>query len=219
LIQALAALNALRPRPEVLLLVRGGGSIEDLWAFNDEKLVRAVAASESPVICGVGHETDFTLSDFVADVRAPTPTAAAELATPVTVSDLRDIVNTLRAQLGALVAAWLAQRRSDGAAAANGLRYVSPWRRIQSDRQRLDDFSRRVLMAQSHQLALQLGELNGWRQRLQALSPTEVIGRGYAIVTRRVDGALVRKVEQAHGGIHVRVSDGGFDAEVVGKPG
>jgi exodeoxyribonuclease VII large subunit len=199
----------------VILLVRGGGSIEDLWAFNDPGVVRAVAGSDVPVICGVGHETDFTLSDFAADLRAPTPTAAAELATQTTAADLRQKVQALALELGTSLLGTLDHRREETTAAAGALRYFSPTRRIQSDRQRLDEFGRRVHAAQSHRLALLTSDLDGWRKRLAALSPQEVLNRGYAVVTRRSDGALVRMVGQAHDGIHVRVSDGSFDAEVV----
>jgi exodeoxyribonuclease VII large subunit len=214
LVQALLHLNELSPRPDVILLVRGGGSIEDLWAFNDPLVVRAVAASEAPLISGVGHETDFTLSDFAADLRAPTPTAAAELATLLTSADLLDQLREIGARLTRACTAALELRARELSDAAAELRYRSPERRIQIDRQRLDDFSRRVRAAQAHRLTLQIGELEGWRRRLLALSPLNVLNRGYAVVTRRADGAVIRRVSQASGGIHVRVSDGGFDADV-----
>jgi exodeoxyribonuclease VII large subunit len=218
LIEAMRKLNGLTPRPEVILLVRGGGSIEDLWAFNHPEVVRAVAASEAPLICGVGHETDFTLADLAADLRAPTPTAAAELATPITEAELREKVTTAGARLRDAFRAMLEANRDHIAGAAKELRYYSPERRMQTDRQRLDEFGRRLQGAQAHQLALHRSELEGWRRRLQALSPVEVLKRGYAVVTRQENGEVIRRVRQAQDGIRIRVADGSFDAEVRPRP-
>ncbi|HEX2697814.1 MAG TPA: exodeoxyribonuclease VII large subunit [Anaerolineales bacterium] len=215
LVQALALLNHLKPAPDVILLARGGGSIEDLWAFNDERVVRAVSASEAPVICGVGHETDFTLSDFAADLRAPTPTAAAELATPITVIELRENIATLNSQLISSLSDFLQEQGNSLSSLRDGLRFFSPLRRIQSDRQRLDDLARRADAGQVHRLALEASQIEGLGKRLEALSPLKVIARGYAVVTRQKDGLVIRKVAQAKDGIRVRVSDGEFDAQVV----
>jgi exodeoxyribonuclease VII large subunit len=214
LVQALLGLNRLRPRPDVILLVRGGGSMEDLWAFNDEQVVRAVCASDAPIICGVGHETDFTLADFAADLRAPTPTAAAELATPTTALDLAEKLGSVERQLAASVMAIVTHDRDVTGEAARDLRFHSPMRRIQSDLQQLDELSRRSHAAQAHNVALASGELRGLGKRLETLSPLQVLARGYAVVTRRADGVLVSRVAQALDGIRVRVSDGTFEAEV-----
>src|SRR5919108_903603 len=130
--------------PDVILLARGGGSIEDLWAFNDERVVRAVAMSAVPIICGVGHETDFTLCDFAADVLAPTPTAAAELATQITMIDLRASLQRYRTRLLSATLKLLAEQKTALSSLASQLRYVSPDRRIQSERQRVDELARRT---------------------------------------------------------------------------
>jgi exodeoxyribonuclease VII large subunit len=215
LVEAIAAINHLKPAVDVILLARGGGSMEDLWAFNDERVVRAIADSSTPIICGVGHETDFTLADFAADLRAPTPTAAAELATQTSVIDLKEMIRTLNLQLSSSVVDALAERRNVISADSSNLLFHSPLRRIQSERQRLDDLAHREAAGQVHRLALEASRLEGWEKRLEALNPLHVLKRGFAIITRRADGKLVRRVADARGPIRVRVSDGEFDAEVV----
>ena len=214
LVKAMHSLNF--QSPDVILVARGGGSIEDLWAFNDERVVRAVAASHAPVISGVGHETDFTLCDFAADLRAPTPTAAAELATPVTLTDLQATVINYQSLLLSHITDLLAERRAALSSFASRLRYLSPERRLQSERQRVDEFSRRMYSSLLHRVRLQAAHVNGMKNRLEALSPLAVLSRGYAVVTRKADGGVISRVAQAKPGqrIEVRVADGTFEAKV-----
>jgi len=209
LVNALADIN--RQNPDVILLARGGGSIEDLWAFNDERVVRAVVDSNAPIICGVGHETDFTLCDFAADLRAPTPTAAAELATPVTINDLAGHLENARMRLTSLMDDMLAEREASVSSLAARLKYASPSRRIQSEGQYLDELARRSLTVFLHVNQLQSVRLRGLASRLEALNPLAVLQRGYAVVTRKSDRTVVSKVGQAEGRMTVRVSDGEFD--------
>src|SRR5512135_2945003 len=199
LVKAIQSLNRQslnQPLPDVILIGRGGGSIEDLWAFNDERLVRAVAASRVPVISGVGHETDFTLCDFAADLRAPTPTAAAELATQITVTDLaaylRDAVNRLRDMALGLVS----ENRVALSSLAAQLQYSSPERRLRSERQRLDETLRRPNSAIAHSLSLKKAYLEGMERRLEALNPLAVLGRGYAVVTSKPEGRVISRLSQ-----------------------
>ena len=199
--------------PDVILLARGGGSIEDLWAFNDERVVRAVANSAVPIICGVGHETDFTLSDFAADLRAPTPTAAAELATQITMLDLRVSLQSYKTRLLSGALKLLAEQKTSLSSLVSELRYVSPERRIQSGRQHVDELTRRARSSLFHQVQLQSAHLQGTRRRLQALNPLAVLGRGYAVVTRADDGSVVSRVDQASDEMTVRVSDGEFEVK------
>ncbi|MBN2118183.1 MAG: exodeoxyribonuclease VII large subunit [Anaerolineales bacterium] len=211
LVKAIQSLN--RQSPDVILLARGGGSIEDLWAFNDERVVRAVAASSAPVICGVGHETDFTLCDFAADVRAPTPTAAAELATQLTLLDLRAGLQNYKTRILSATLKLLAEQKTSLAALVSQLRYVSPDRRIQSERQRVDELARRAHAALLHRIQLQATHVNGMERRLAALNPLAVLGRGYAVVTRKDDGSVVARLAQAGNEMKVRVSDGEFEVK------
>ncbi len=216
MVAALRTLNRVA-RPEVILLARGGGSIEDLWAFNDERVVRAVSESQAPVITGVGHETDFTLADFAADLRAPTPTAAAELATTITVLDLRqtliEMAQILEGSMGALFE--LQHNLLEGF--QNGLRFYSPLRRVQTERQRVDEMSRRGNAAQVHRLELAAARLKGLENRLTALSPLAVLQRGYAVVTKNKRVVASKSQVQDGDALRVRLRDGEFDARVTGE--
>jgi exodeoxyribonuclease VII large subunit len=209
LVNALASLND--QNPDVILVARGGGSIEDLWAFNDERVVRAVAASQVPVISGVGHETDFTLCDFAADLRAPTPTAAAELATQTTLDDLHFQLSNFQSRLTDLTSSLLADHQALILSLASRLKYVSPERRIQSEFQHLDELSRRAASALTHRIQLQSARVDGISKRLGALNPSGILARGYAILTRKSDGKVVSQVSHAQGEMNVRVSDGEFE--------
>ncbi len=193
---------------DVILLARGGGSIEDLWAFNDERVVRAVAASATPVICGVGHETDFTLADFAADLRAPTPTAAAELATPVSAADLIDSLDQSQERLIGSLELLLDRFTSKLETLDFRLKQFSPSRRLQTDRQRVDEMSRRLESVIRHRLELSTLKVQAHEQRLNALSPLEVLKRGFAVVNRTKDGKLVHSVKQVKAGddLQIRVS-------------
>ena len=199
--------------PDVILLARGGGSIEDLWAFNDEGVARAIVDSVSPVITGVGHETDFTIADFVADLRAPTPTAAAELATPNRADLLIDLNETSR-RFAQIVRSEIDEQRWQLNELANRLNRLSPEARIHNNHQRLDELSYRLSNSLSHYFDMQRAHLNATEQRLTDLNPQSVLSRGYAVVTES-NGRNVRSVEQVSAGdsLHVQVSDGEFNVE------
>ena len=201
--------------PDVILLARGGGSIEDLWAFNDEGVVRAIVASNAPVITGVGHQTDFTIADFVADLRAPTPTAAAELATPNRDDLHLDLAENAQ-RLRQVVQSQLADHRWQAHELSSRMQQLSPLTRIQRDRQRLDEYAYRATTLLNHHLSMQRASLASAEQRLMDLNPENILERGYAIITKQ-DGNNVRSVEQVASGdaLSVRVSDGQFDVDVV----
>jgi exodeoxyribonuclease VII large subunit len=208
-----AALEALYHRGDLDLIIvaRGGGSLEDLWAFNDESVARKIADSPVPVVSGVGHETDFTIADFVADLRAPTPSAAAELTTPDR-AELEAQLDALRARLMSALADGLRARRMGLVTQARALAHLSPQVRLANLRQHTDDQSSQATLAVSHLLQLHRERLMGASARLDALSPLAVLQRGYAIVRR--DGQIVRSIAQVASGEHisVRVADGEFDA-------
>ena len=213
--QIVAALQALAgQRPDVIILARGGGSLEDLWAFNDERLARAIAACPVPVVSGVGHETDFTIADFAADVRAPTPSAAAELVTPDGAQLLAD-VQALVLQLANAVYSQVQDKQWAVKELRAQLKGQSPQAALASSRQRLDDLFARGAAALAHRLQLERERWKGLRQALQSVSPLAVLARGYAVVTTP-PGAVVRRAADVQSGdaLRVRVSEGEFGVRV-----
>ncbi len=201
---------------DLVILARGGGSIEDLWAFNDEAVARAVFASPVPIITGVGHETDTTIVDYVADLRAPTPSAAAELAVPE-LADLAAIIDEARARLNAATAASLGLRREQLAEAARSVERHDPVRRLGRDRQQIDDLARRVERSLAGSTQLRRATLTGLAARLGALSPQATLARGYAVVRRAADGQVLTSPGQATPPDRLRITlrDGDLLAETV----
>ncbi len=216
--QIVDAINLLNERDDVdvIIVSRGGGSLEELWAFNDERVARAVAGSRVPVICGVGHETDFSLADFAADRRAPTPSAAAELAVP----DRAEIAARLDDSAAALTGALrntVGERRWRLVDRVRTLRHLSPVTKLMQARQRIDDLMGRAEKAVDHELSLCRERLEGLFGRLAGVSPESTLKRGYAIVRQHETHAVVSTVGQIASGdrLDVRVADGEFEAEAV----
>jgi exodeoxyribonuclease VII large subunit len=188
------ALNKLNRivKPDIIILARGGGSLEDLWAFNDERVVRAVASSAAPVITGIGHETDFTLCDFAADLRAPTPTGAAVMAVP-DMADLRGELRSAFTLLDGILHTRLDASRQRLMDIRRRLDQLSPRRQVQNGRQRLDDMQERMARALAAYEQLRRARLDGLQQRLHALNPLAVMQRGVAVV-HSADGRLLSSV-------------------------
>lgn len=202
---------------DAILVARGGGSIEELWAFNDERVVRAVAGSAVPVISGVGHETDFTLVDLAADWRAPTPTAAAAAAVPDR-AELGQQMAVLRDRLERAIGNRLVEERQLLEQARRAMLRESPERQFAGRRQRVDELSQTLARSMGHRLALQEVRVSGLRERLVGLDPQRVLGRGYAIVRRPATGEVVTAAHQVTIGdpLQITVRDGSIDSIVTG---
>jgi len=211
LLQALETANQ-RAECDVLLLVRGGGSLEDLWAFNDEALTRAIARSVIPIVSGVGHETDFTLADFAADLRAPTPTAAAELATP----ERSALLATVQ-QLGLRLQGQQRRRLQSAAQTLDYLqrRLPTPQQQWLRQRDRLTQYLQRLQQILPRQLEHARRHLLQQQQILAVLNPHHTLERGYSIV-RDGAGNVLRAAVQAHAGqrVTITLAQGQLDAEV-----
>lgn len=214
ILHALEELNA-QPDIDLIIIARGGGSLEELAAFNHELVARAIYASRPPVISAVGHETDFTIADYVADRRAPTPSAAAELAVPDHRA-LRMRLNVLAGALTAAVEDALGRARSDLREQVHRLERRRP--DLDRLRQLLDDRLRRAAIAVERHLERRHAEMERCRVRLAALSPLDTLSRGYAVVQRSTTGEVVARVGQVRAGerLRVRVVDGEFPVYTPG---
>lgn len=186
---------------DVIIIGRGGGSIEDLWAFNDEGLARVIAASRIPVISAVGHETDFTICDFVADRRAPTPSAAAELAVPDTAELKRKIQNIVSREANVLYS-MLKIRRDKLDSLANTRAMTNPMNVIDDRRMLTGMLTERLVRAEENNVQMRKSLLARDAGRLEALNPLSVIARGYSAVYK-TDGGLVKNIEDVKAGDQV----------------
>ena len=177
--------------PEVLIVGRGGGSLEDLWPFNEEMVARAMAACEIPIISAVGHETDFTIADLVADVRAPTPSAAAEMVAPAREEVLLQ-VQALSDRLSRTMELSIERYWQQVDHATERLLIQQPSRRLTQFTEQVGHTQQRLIKTFHHRLQLFHSQVEGLEKELQVLNPHQVLDRGYAIAFREVDGAIMR---------------------------
>ena len=200
---------------DLILLGRGGGSIEELWAFNSESLAYAIANSKIPIISGVGHETDFTIADFVADQRANTPTAAAELAVP----DVKQLLRHLDGRMAAMksrVTQHLNQEKRSLEAMALRSPFRFPTRFLDEERQALDSLQMQLVQLMENEFKDRSTHLTHAAEKLHQLSPLSTLGRGYAFVQDETLG-VVSSIKQLEDNQQVKVTlkDGGFNARVT----
>ena len=197
---------------DVLILARGGGSIEDLWAFNEEIVARAIVASKIPTITGVGHETDTTIADFVSDLRAPTPTGAAELVTNHTV-ELIKTIQAYKNQLNKMMASVIRELMQKIDYLEK--RLISPRQQIQRQKEQIHQYIQRINQSMKNAMIQYRLNIDKLKLNLDHLSPHAVLSRGYSIITN-VDGQIVNNVNQLKldDKIHIQLNHGQADANI-----
>ena len=215
IVEALASLNS-EPDVDMIIVARGGGSLEDLWPFNEESVARAVFASATPVVSAIGHETDFTICDMVADVRAPTPSAAAELAVP----DRQDMLARIAGAAQVIentVAGRIVRARDDADILASRIERSVP--ELDGQRLRIDDLLHSAQTALTHGVELSRARIAGLESALMPLSPENTLRRGYAIVSARSsDGILTDNRDVSAGDIlDITLHRGKITASVESK--
>lgn len=199
---------------DVLIVGRGGGSVEELWAFNEEIVARAVAASEIPVISAVGHETDFTICDFAADLRAPTPSAAAELAVPDSLQQREMLSSAARRMLSA-VSDRLGAERAMLEKQKSKLQILSPQNYIDNLRVRCDRAAMAMDSSVRHELTVKSKEFSSLCAKLDAMSPLKILARGYSVASKQ--GKIISDINSVEKGdmINVKISGGDIECEVT----
>lgn len=211
IVRAIETANA-REECDVLILARGGGSIEDLWAFNEEIVARAIVASKIPTITGVGHETDSTIADFVSDLRAPTPTGAAELVTSHTF-ELIKTIQAFKNQLNKLMAGLIRElvQKIDYLEK----RLISPRQQMQRQKEQIYQYIQRINQSMKNVMIQYRLHIDKLKLNLDHLSPHAVLSRGYSIITD-VDGQIVNNVTQLKldDKIHIQLNHGQADANI-----
>ncbi len=199
----IALVNRLADPVDVLVVGRGGGSLEDLWAFNEEIVVRAIHSSRMPVVSAVGHEIDVTLADLVADVRALTPSEAAERVVPAS-DEITAYLNRHEQRLAAALRGRAVAARGRLEALAGCRVFRRPMERVHEHQRQLDELGARSLRAVGRRLESARGLADGKAGRLESLSPLAVLGRGYSLTMRLGDGQLVRSAGQLAVGEQLR---------------
>lgn len=190
IVRGIQAANALAKPPDVLVVGRGGGSLEDLWCFNEEPVVRAIFASQVPVVSAVGHEIDVTLSDLVADVRALTPSEAAELVVP-SEEDIRGGLDSARQRLAAALRSRATEARSRLTVIAGHRAFRRPFERVHDLSRGLDDLELRATRALRYTFSRSQDQLSGLAGRLESLSPLAVLNRGYSVTQKADNGEVI----------------------------
>ncbi|MFQ5802877.1 MAG: exodeoxyribonuclease VII large subunit [Candidatus Methylomirabilales bacterium] len=214
IVEGIEVLNKQRDL-DVIIVARGGGSIEDLWAFNEEMVARAMYASQTPIISAVGHETDFTIADFVADVRAPTPSAAAELVISRK-GELTQRVDDLMSRLVTHMR-YRADRNAERLRSVERhLQLLSPLERVKRQRERLKEGALALQWSMNHRVALWRGEFRTATAKLDSLSPLAILARGYSVCRRLPDLSIVTRAASVEedGRLEVLLAQGGLICRV-----
>ncbi len=201
---------------DVIILARGGGSLEELWAFNEEVVARSIFKSHIPVVSAVGHETDYTIADFVADERAPTPSAAAEIVAPDKES-LKNELNNLVYRLAKSLNHNLIIQRNRLSRVTESTAFKQPYDRVYQERMRIDIYQKNLIRALQVNFSSYKSRFEVLAGKLDALSPLKIMSRGYSVVKNKENGKIVKSINDVYKGadLEINLMDGTVDCSVI----